>query len=380
LNIVFVNMRPFSHFVANGFRQRVGRVLHHFIRSDRVTGLAYIWWNEETRSARQDALPLDPTFEKVTLHEARRRAIPLARTLGFGQDLFPASRLRGCVRHCEDLKTEPLWIWATDPRLVLPTRHLADALGGKLACDLIDNFALFEDMGDARGAAYKEAYPMVAALADRIVANNVHMRDFGEMPSNRFLCVMNGVDWQLFHDSIGSPGPADLAGVPRPRVGFLGVLSSITDVGLLNAVARDIPECEVVCVGPTDRADQALHPRIHCLGLKPYSEAASYITSFDVGLSIYRVCPASRAGDSQKVYEYLAAGVPVVATNAQDHREKSALVRVADDEPEFVQMVREALREDRCAPARETRSRSVVQHDWLGRIAQILDFLEREPK
>jgi len=69
-----------------------------------------------------------------------------------------------------------------------------------------------------------------------------------------------------------------------------------------------------------------------------------------------------------------------VATCAQDHREKSALVRVAGNEPEFVQMVRETLRENRCARAREERSQSVVQHDWLGRIAQILDFLEREPQ
>jgi len=380
VNIVFVNMRPFSHFVSNGFRQRVGRILHHFIRSDRVTRLAYIWWNEESVGRLEDALPVDPVFEKVTIHEARRRAIPLAQTLGFGQNLFRAARLRGCVRHCEDLQTEPLWIWATDPRLVLPSRHLADALGGKLACDLIDNFALFENMGDTRRRAYKEAYPMVASRADRIVANNVHMRDLGDMPSDRFLCVMNGVDWQLFHDSIGSSAPPDLAAVPRPRVGFLGVLSSITDVGLLNAVARDIPECEVVCIGPTDQADQTLHPRIHQLGPKPYSEVASYIASFDVGLSIYRVCPASLCGDSQKVYEYLAAGVPVVATCAQDHREKSALVRVAGNEPEFVQMVRETLRENRCARAREERSQSVVQHDWLGRIAQILDFLEREPQ
>jgi len=380
MNIVFVNMRPFSHFVANGFRQRVGRILHHFIRSDRVTGLAYIWWNEETSSARQDALPLDPMFEKVTLHEAKRRAIPLAQTLGFGQNLFRAARLRGCVRHCEELRTEPLWIWATDPRLVLPARRLADALGGQLACDLIDNFALFEDMGATRKRAYKEAYPMVAALADRIVANNVHMRAFGEMPANRFLCAMNGVDWECFHDSIVSPDPADLTAVPRPRVGFLGVLSSFTDVGLLNAVARDIPECEVVCIGPRDQSDQPLHSRIRCLGPKPYNKVASYITSLDVGLSVYRPCPATRFFDPQKVYEYLAAGVPVVATNAQDHRETSAHVRVAADETEFVRMVREALREDQRASAKEARSQSVVQHDWLGRIEQILDFLEREPK
>lgn len=374
MNIVFLDFRPFSHFVRNGFRQRVGRVLHHMLRSERVGAFVYVWWNENPFDSVRDELPNNADYKKILLLDGSRLQLPFARRLGLSGGWIDKPRIRKIATKCRELTSEPYWIWATDPRLAVPARELANRLNGKLCVDLIDNFAVrFEGRQEK---LFRKAYKDTSLLADKITANNPEMQSYLNIPETKFKCVLNGVDWKVFHNGGDLPEPSDMVGIPRPRVGFVGTLTSLNDVSFLNALAEEIPTCEVVVVGPASELDKPLHPRIHALGMKPYTEVPSYISSFDVCLSIYRQHPATRFIDSQKIKEYLAAGKPVVSSYSSNIRTVSAHVCVAKNVGEFVGMVREAIGITVDADLRERISLSVADQDWQGRIIEILDFLE----
>jgi glycosyltransferase involved in cell wall biosynthesis len=373
--MVFVSNRPFSAFLENGFRQRVGRVLYHFIMSEKISKLVYVWWNNEPRfrETDMDHLPID--YKKVLLVESTRVQLPFARTLGLSIDALDRLRIKKLTNRLDILAGEMPWVWATDPRLCCQMREITDRIGGSLAYDLIDNFALVDSLSKEERELFRLGYEAVMVSADRIFANNAHTGDFFRAPKDKFRCVKNGVDWNTFHAAIGSEDPVELKNIKHPRVGFVGILSSVTDTQLLNRIAKEIPECEVVYIGPYGDESDTLNPYIHCLGKKSFQVIPQYMASFDVGLSIYRESPATRFGNSQKVYEYLSVGCPVVATNAQDYRRISSFVRVASGNDEFIQLVREALVEPNNRELCEARSQSVRAYDWRFRIDEIFNFL-----
>src|SRR4051812_47102489 len=69
------------------------------------------------------------------------------------------------------------------------------------------------------------------------------------------------------------PDPADQAMIPRPRIGFFGVLDERLDLALLSAVAAQRPDWQLVMVGPVVKIDPAMLPvlpNVHYLGPKRY--------------------------------------------------------------------------------------------------------------
>jgi UDP-galactopyranose mutase len=115
--------------------------------------------------------------------------------------------------------------------------------------------------------------------------------------------------------------PLDQAGIPRPRLGFFGVIDERLDRELLAAVARLRPDWHVILVGPVVKIDPASLPRaanIHYLGGKPYGELPAYIANWDVAVMPFARNEATRFISPTKTPEYLAGGRPVVSTPVID--------------------------------------------------------------
>jgi UDP-galactopyranose mutase len=85
----------------------------------------------------------------------------------------------------------------------------------------------------------------------------------------------------------GGEEPEDQRGLPRPRIGFCGVVDERLDLGLIEAVARMRPDWQLVMIGPTANVDSATLPRatnIHYLGMKGYDELPRYFAGWDVAM------------------------------------------------------------------------------------------------
>jgi UDP-galactopyranose mutase len=154
-----------------------------------------------------------------------------------------------------------------------------------------------------------------------------------------------------------TPGvePPDQAAIPRPRIGFAGVIDERMDLGLIAGLAQQRPQVQLVLLGPVAKVDPAALPRlpnIHLLGLKPYADLPAYLGGWDVGILPFAHNDATRFISPTKTPEYLAAGLPVVATSIRDVVEPygtCGLARIADGVPDFVAAVDAALAEGRGA-------------------------------
>ena len=145
--------------------------------------------------------------------------------------------------------------------------------------------------------------------------------------------------------------PPDVAEIPRPRVGFFGVIDERLDIPLLAASARLRPDVQFVLVGPVVKIDPASLPRaanIHYLGAKSYAQLPEYIAGWEVALLPFARNEATRFISPTKTPEYLAAGKPVVSTSIRDVVHPygdMGLARIADTPDAFVAGIDAAMRE-----------------------------------
>lgn len=115
--------------------------------------------------------------------------------------------------------------------------------------------------------------------------------------------------------------PADQMSIPRPRVGYFGVIDDRMDVELVARLAERRPDWQFVMLGPVVKVDPSLLPRrgnIHWLGSKSYAELPSYLATWDAGFMPFAMNEATRFISPTKTPEFLAAGVPVVSTPVRD--------------------------------------------------------------
>jgi glycosyltransferase involved in cell wall biosynthesis len=190
--------------------------------------------------------------------------------------------------------------------------------------------------------------------------------------------VPNVADTKLFSGALGD-GPIDagMACLPSPRIVFTGALvTTKLDMGLLLLLARSRRDWSFALVGPTGpgdpRADMsglAREPNIHLLGPRPYEALPSVLRGADAGLIPYAINELTKSIFPMKVYEYLAAGLPVVSTPLPSLAGVEG-VATAADAAGIATLLAEALASDSQERA-AARALLAQAHSWERRIEEI---------
>jgi UDP-galactopyranose mutase len=163
----------------------------------------------------------------------------------------------------------------------------------------------------------------------------------------------SSVDAAHFRRARGTvPAVVDQARIPRPRLGFYGVIDERMDLDLLRGLAAARPDWHIVLIGPVTKIDENSLPRganLHYLGPRPYDDLPAYLAGWDVALLPFARNESTRFISPTKTPEYLAAGKPVVSTSIQDVVQpygEAGLVRIADTVDATVAAVLAAMAED----------------------------------
>jgi glycosyltransferase involved in cell wall biosynthesis len=183
------------------------------------------------------------------------------------------------------------------------------------------------------------------------------------------------------------PLPADLAAIPAPRLGFVGAISAYKiDLTVLEELALAHPAWSFVLIGPVGEGDPetdvtalAQLANVHLLGPRPYGDLPAYLKGFAVGLLPLRLNAYTQAMFPMKFFEYLAAGLPVVATriNALEAFREAALL--CDPKVESLAAgIRRALNGQ--GPALETRLQLAAQHTYASRTLRMVNVLAGLPE
>jgi len=182
--------------------------------------------------------------------------------------------------------------------------------------------------------------------------------------------VPNGAD--VAHFAQHAAPAAELRDVARPVIGFVGGLSQWVDVQLLRELALAGPDWTFALVGPVsiDLSPIRSLPNVKILGPRPYSDLPAYLSAMDVGLIPFQQDPVTYHADPIKAYEYLASGLPVVATDLPALRRLDHVVRLADSTRAFLDQIQAALVEGRDVRSDERRAEA-GRHSWASRFEQV---------
>lgn len=181
----------------------------------------------------------------------------------------------------------------------------------------------------------------------------------------RVRCLPGGVDAAHFAPSALARDDDEVraaarlhASLPRPRLGWFGVVDERMDLALLDHLARARPSWQLVMAGPVakqfDRSRLPLGPNIHWLGMQPYSRLPQLVQQWDVCLMPFALNEATRFINPAKALEYMAAEKPVVSTPVHDVVALYGdVVRIGRDAAGFVAACDAALAE--CGDKRSRR-------------------------
>ena len=135
--------------------------------------------------------------------------------------------------------------------------------------------------------------------------------------------------------------PEDLKPIPRPIVGYVGGLHRWVEQDLVAGAARRLPAATFVFIGPSqcDVSTLEREPTVRLLGARSHDQLPGYIKGFDVGIVPYVFSDYTANVYPTKLNEYLAMGIPVVATGLPDikrfNQAHGDIVAIADDADAF---------------------------------------------
>lgn len=210
------------------------------------------------------------------------------------------------------------------------------------------------------------------------VVSEYYRRQLSLETDRRLVVIGNGVEFDRFAEP--RPVPSDLHDLPRPLIGYVGLLSHFLDFKALEALRVARRGGTLVLIGPgspaTDGAvaEFALREGVRVLGSKFYEEVPAYMQALDLGVIPFRADdPHVQGINPNKVYQYLAAGVPVVTTPILDLAAAPPALSFATDAASFARAAGETLDVARDREACRAIARG---HDWSALAQRMVQVIE----
>src|SRR5215212_7731256 len=324
----------FSHLRWNFVFQRPQHLMCRFARD-----MTVIYWEEAI-----DIGAKETAYLKVREAEgvANLRVVVPHLPQGMPEDAREATLKRLLDAHVASI-TGTLITWYYTPMMLPFSRRIeADAV----VFDAMDELSKFkfappklveleQELIDRADVVFTGGSSLFEAKKDR--HENIH-------------CFPSSVDRTHFAKARAELfDPADQEDLPRPRLGFYGVIDERFDTELLDKIAAMRPDWSFVMVGPVVKISEdelPKRPNIHYLGGKTYAELPGYLSGWDVALMPFAMNESTQFISPTKTPEYLAGGKPVVSSPIRDVvRTYGDLegVRIAADVESFVNECEVAL-------------------------------------
>jgi len=254
----------------------------------------------------------------------------------------------------------PAVAWYYTPMMLPFSRHLDAAV---VVYDAMDELSKFR----FAPAMLLDLEQELIAKADLVFTGGSSLYEAKKDRHDSVHLFPSSVDRAHFAKARGGRfDPADQAELPRPRLGFYGVIDERFDIELLDRIAAMRPDWSFVMVGPVVKIapeDLPHRPNIHYLGPKTYAELPSYLSGWDVALMPFAMNESTQFISPTKTPEYLAGGKPVVSTPVRDvvrHYGNLEGVQIAADADAFVAACEKALE-----LARDGRGQWLAEADLL---------------
>jgi glycosyltransferase involved in cell wall biosynthesis len=235
----------------------------------------------------------------------------------------------------------------------------------------IDEWSKFGYLDGAKMAAQEE---ILCRKADIVFATAKSLEERRKPFNPETHLASHGVDYELFSKSLSDATPIapEIAALPKPVIGFFGLIHEWVDLKLIAHIAARHPEWSIAMIGKhsVDVSWLAKYPNVHFLGRKLYTDLPSYCKGFAAGLIPFAVNELTLNVNPIKLREYLSAGVPVVSTALPEVGYYRDVCEVASNYDEFEQGIVKVIAED-TPELRRRRSDAMRSETWEQRVAEL---------
>lgn len=236
-------------------------------------------------------------------------------------------------------------LWYYTPMALPFTSHLE---AESIVYDCMDELSGFAGAPPELAGLERQLF----SRCDIVFAGGHSLYDSKRRHHSQVHAVPSSVDFEHFVQARVSTEPADQASIPRPRLGYCGVIDERLDLGLIDTIAKARPDWQLVFLGPVTKVDPATLPQgpnIHYLGARSYDQLPSYLSGWDVALLPFAHNDSTRFISPTKTPEYLAAGRRVVSTSVRDVVRtfgETEFIEIADGPEEFIAAIDRCLSDD----------------------------------
>lgn len=261
----------------------------------------------------------------------------------------------------------------------VPLIKTLSGMNSQIAYDCVDDTLSFPEFANSK---YRDVEIELIKSSSVCVATSKLLMDKITEYNPKCTYVPNGMDFEHFNSIVTADKSSinpEVSALKHPVIGFIGAVFDWIDVDLIVKLAQVHPEYTVLLVGPVNYAKQKLEtqPNIVMVGTKPYETLPSYLSNIDVCLIPFKINNITLASNPIKMYEYLAAGKPVVSTALPEVvRNASDLVYIGTDEEDFLRKVEAAVKENSNEATHE-RVEFAKKNSWENRVDVIEQLLKQ---
>jgi len=228
----------------------------------------------------------------------------------------------------------------------------------------------------------KEQDALLTRDADAVIVCSERLQEMKRAVAEpRLHLIPNGVDarhYQRVLDGKSSLAP-DSFKWERPVLGYTGTIHpDRLDVDLIEAMSRRMEKGSLVLIGPNHLSAfqvSRLMRTGRVPGAVPYSDIPEWMRAFDVCMAPHVVTPFTESLNPIKLWEYLAAGKPIVSTPVAGFRDYPEFVYLASSASDFVAATHRALAEGR--DVKQARRAEAMKHSWDARLDQVDAVIEQ---
>jgi glycosyltransferase involved in cell wall biosynthesis len=206
-------------------------------------------------------------------------------------------------------------------------------------------------------------------------------RSISSQRDGEVFLIENGADSSHFKRAmLDIEIPNDIRHIQPPILGYIGAIGEWFDFTLLENILQYYRNISVVLIGwvfnkqrSTIKRLSKNYSNLYFLGRRSYDRLPSYVKAFTVCIIPFKIYKLTEATNPIKLYEYLAAGKPVISTCLPELAKYKHIIYVANDSKEFLEFIEKALN-TKHDPTNFLKIAS--DHDWQNKVEQMIDIID----
>jgi glycosyltransferase involved in cell wall biosynthesis len=173
--------------------------------------------------------------------------------------------------------------------------------------------------------------------------------------------------------------PADIAHLPRPLIGFFGLIERWIELDLVAYLAAARPQWSFLMIGRVaiPEADVPRLPNLHFIGRRPYESLPAYGKAFTAAIIPYHLTPQVINSNPIKLREYLAMGRPIVSVSTPEIDKFADYVAIARTREEYLAALDRAVAHGLTPAERERQTALAATMTWDANLKKVMDVVEK---